>query len=67
MTSFRVVVGSISTLDKSDVVLAVVVVTEVVAGFKVTGRRGAAVVAEVGTSYRGVSLVCFGEVFAGEG
>lgn len=42
MTSFRVVVASISTLDKSVVVLAVVT-----AGFKVTGWRG---IAEVGTS-----------------
>lgn len=50
MTSFRLVVGSISTLDKSVVVLAVVVVTEVVAGFNVTGLRGIAVVAEEGTS-----------------
>lgn len=50
MTSFRVVVGSISSLDKSDVVLAVVVVTEVADGFNVTGWRGTTVVSEVGTS-----------------
>lgn len=50
VTSFRVVVGSISTLNKSVVVLAVVVVTEVAAGFNVRGQRGTAVVAEVGTS-----------------
>lgn len=50
VTSFRVVVGSISNPDQSVVVLAVVVVTEVAAGFNVTGQRGIAVVAEVGTS-----------------
>lgn len=65
MTSFRIVVGSISTVDISVVVLAVVVVTEVVAGFSVTRRRGTAVVAVVGTSSRRVSGVSFGEVLAG--
>lgn len=65
VTSFRVVVGSISTLDISVVVLAAVVVTEVAAGFNVTRRRGIAVVAVVGTSSRRVSGVSFGEVFAG--
>lgn len=47
MTSFRVVVASISTLDESVVVLAVVVGTEGIAGSKVTGWRG---IPEVGTS-----------------
>lgn len=61
MTSFRVVVGSISTLDIS----VVVVVTEVAAGFSVTRRRGTALVAVVGTSSRRVSGVSFGEVLAG--
>lgn len=50
VTSLRVVVGSISARDESFVVSAVVVATGVAAGFNVTGRRGIAVVAEVGTS-----------------
>lgn len=50
VTSFRVVVGSISTLNLSVVVLAVVVVTEMAAGLIVTEGRGIVVVEVVVTS-----------------
>lgn len=55
VTSFLVVVGSISAVNVPDVVLAVVAVTEddvkeVAIGFNVTGRIGTVVVLVVGTS-----------------
>lgn len=55
VTSFLVVVGSISAVNITVVVLAVVAVTEddvkeVAVGFNVTGRIGTAVVLVVGTS-----------------
>lgn len=71
VTSFLVVVGSISAVNVRVVVLAVVAVTEddvkeVAVGFNVTGRIGTVVVLVVGTSDRRVPGVTFGEVFAEE-
>lgn len=71
VTSFLVVVGSISAVIVPVVALAVVAVTEddvknVAVGLNVTGRIGTVVVLVVGTSYRRVPGVTLGEVFAEE-